>query len=196
MKRFQEFWNVYSRQIIRFFTNQLVMSILGISVGLSTIALGNKVISAIGCVLTIGLLCFLQYDGLFQLGEKHHYRPADAERPAKTLGLKITLLGSAPLFLIILIGLLLSFFKSDSAQVVCMLIYYALHGSYLQLQTYFVLEGSIGWLGGSAGWLLCLLLTAPAILSGAIGYLLGAIDRPLRTFFGLRYTGDGGKKGK
>lgn len=193
MKRLQEFWSVYSKQIVRFWTNQLVMSFLGISVGLATIAFGNFAISALGCVFTIGFLCFLQYDNLFQLGEKDHYRPADVPRPAKTLGWKVTLLGSCPLFLVILVGLLLSLLSSDDAQVICMLVYYALHGSYLQLQTYFVIEETIGWLGGPAGWLLCLLFTVPAILSGALGYFLGAIDRPLRTFIGLRYTGDGKK---
>ena len=183
MKRFREFWAANSRQVVRFWTNQIVMSILGISVGLATIGLGIPAVSIVGCVFTIGLLCFLQYDGLFQLGVKHHYRAADAARPAKTLGLKVTLLGSCPLFLIILIGLLLSLFASDSANVICMLIYYALHGSYLQLQTYFVVDGTIGWLGGPYGWLVCLLLTLPAILSGTLGYLLGALDRPIHMIF-------------
>lgn len=179
MKRFREFWTVYSRQIIRFWTNQIVMSILGISIGLATIALKIEAVSIIGCVFSIGLLCFLQYDNLFQLGEKHHYRPVDAARPAKTLGLKITLLGSCPLILYILIGMLVTLFVSDDAEVICKLIYYALHGSYLQLHTYFPKVHI-------EGWLVCLLFTLPAILSGALGYLLGSIDRPIHMLFSRR----------
>lgn len=182
MKRLGTFWSTYSRQIVRFWTNQLVMSFLGISVGLATIALGNDVLSVIGCIFSVSFYCILQYDSLFQLGEKHHYRPADADRPSKTLGLKISLFGSCPLILLILIGLLLSILSLDDSAVVCKLIYYALHGSYLQLHTYFATRG-VGV------WLVCLLFTLPAILSAALGYLLGAIDRPLRTFFGIRYTG-------
>lgn len=182
MKRLREFWNTYSRQIIRFWTNQIVMSILGISVGLATIALGIPAVSIIGCVFTVGLLCFLQYDNLFQLGEKHHFRPADAARPAKTLGLKITLLGSCPLLLLILIGAMMTLLISDSAEVICKLIYYALHGSYLQLHTYFPNKHIMSWL-------VCFLFTLPAILSGTLGYLMGALDRPLHMIFS-------GKRGK
>lgn len=172
----KQFWNTYSRQIIRFWTNQIVMSILGISIGLATIGLGIDVVSIIGCVFSVGLLCFLQYDNLFQLGEKDHYRPADAARPAKTLGLKITLLGSCPLILLILIGILVTLFLSDDAEVICKLIYYALHGSYLQLHTYLPNTHVMGWL-------VCLLFTLPAIFSGTLGYLLGALDRPMLMIF-------------
>ena len=179
MRGFREFWNAYSRQTIRFWTNQIVMSILGISIGLATIALGIPAVSIIGCVFSIGLLCFLQYDNLFQLGEKHHYRAADAARPGKALGLKIALLGSCPLILFILIGMLVTLFLSDEAEVVCKLIYYALHGSYLQLHTYFPKTNLMGWL-------VCLLFTLPALLSGTLGYLLGALDRPLHMMFSTK----------
>ena len=182
MKRLHEFWNAYSRQIVRFWTNQIVMSVLGISIGLATIALKIPAVSIIGCVFSIGLLCFLQYDNLFQLGEKHHYRPADAARPAKTLGLKVTLLGSCPLILFILFGMLVTLILSDEAEVICKLIYYALHGSYLQLHTYFPKNHLMGWL-------VCLLFTLPAIFSGTLGYLLGSLDRPIHMIFS-------GKKGK
>lgn len=172
----KQFWTDYSRQIIRFWTNQIVMSILGISIGLATIALKIPAVSIIGCVFSVGLLCFLQYDNLFQLGEKHHYRPVDAERPGKSLGLKIALLGACPLIFYILFGMLVTLFLSDDAEVICKLIYYALHGSYLQLHTYFP-KAHI------AGWLVCLLFTLPAILSGTLGYLFGSLDRPIHMIF-------------
>ena len=179
MERLREFWAAYSRQIIRFWTNQIVRSILGISIGLATIALKIEAVSIIGCAFSVGLLCFLQYDNLFQLGEKHHYRPINEARPAKTLGLKVTLLGSCPLILLILIGMLMTLFLSDNAEVICKLIYYALHGSYLQLHTYFPKTHLMGWL-------VCLLFTLPAILSGTLGYLLGSLDRPIHMIFSRR----------
>lgn len=179
MNRLREFWTTYSRQIIRFWTNQIVMSILGISVGLATIKLSVPAIAIVGCAFTVGLLCFLQYDNLFQLGEKHHYRPADVARPAKTLGLKVTLIGSCPLLLLILIGMLATCFLSDEAEVTCKLIYYALHGSYIQLHTYLPNTHMMGWL-------VCLLFTLPAILSGTLGYLLGALDRPIHMLFSAK----------
>ena len=192
MNRLREFWSAYSRNIIRFWTNQLVMSFLGISVGLATIALKNEAVSALGSGLCIGILCFMQYDNLFQLGEKHHFRPADANRPAKSLGLKIALLGSCPLLLVILLGLLVSVVASDDVHVIFMLIHIALHGSYLYPLTFLSVEGTIGWLGGPLGWLVCLLFLLPEVLFAGLGYLLGSKDRPLRTFFGIRY----GKKGE
>lgn len=192
MNRLREFWSTYSRNVIRFWTNQLVMSFLGISVGLATIALKSEAVSALGSALCIGLLCFMQYDNLFQLGEKHHFRPADASRPAKSLGLKVALLGSCPLLLVILLGLLVSVFASDNVQVIFMLIHIALHGSYLYPLTFLSVEGTIGWLGGPLGWLVCLLFLLPEVLLAGLGYLLGSKDRPLRTFFGIRY----GKKGE
>ena len=192
MNRLREFWSAYSRNIIRFWTNQLVMSFLGISVGLATIALKNEAVSALGSALCIGILCFMQYDNLFQLGEKHHFRPADANRPAKSLGLKIAVLGSCPRLLVILLGLLVSVVASDDVHVIFMLIHIALHGSYLYPLTFLSVEGTIGWLGGPLGWLVCLLFLLPEVLFAGLGYLLGSKDRPLRTFFGIRY----GKKEK
>lgn len=189
MTRLKEFWSAYSRQVVRFFTNQLVMAFLGICVGLATIAFGNTVLAVIGCVFSVGFMCILQYDSMLQLGEKDHYRPADATRPAKTLGLKISLLGSCPLFLVILTGMLLCVFASDETEAICKLIYYALNGSYLQLHSFLPNRDLIGWS-------VFLLATLPAIFSASLGYFLGAIDRPLRTFFGIRYTGDGKKAGK
>ncbi len=200
MKQLKQFWSVYSRQIIRFWTNQLVMSFLGISIGLATIALDNLAMSIIGSVFSICFLCFLQYDNLFQLGLKVHYRSMDIAQPKRNLGLKISVLASLPLFILILLGVILQITQLESASMVFKFIYYALHGSYMQLHAFFTVQ--VGILSSSSifmqcvGWLFYLLYTFPAIICSALGYVLGSKDRPLRTFFGIKVTGDGRKAGK
>lgn len=190
MKRFKQFWSSYSRLIVRFWTYQLPMSFLGLSVGLATIALDHPVISWVGSLFCIAMLCFLQYDNLFQVGEKDHYRPADITRPKKTLGLKVSLLASVPLFLLILTGMLVQYaLKSDSAAVF-KLIYHALNGSYVQLHAFAMECSRIAKLD----WILFLLYTVPSILFASLGYVLGASDKPLRTFFGIRVSGTKNQK--
>lgn len=196
MKSLKNFFGLYSVNIIRFFTNQIVMSILGLSVGLATIYLDNLAVGIIGCVFSIGFLCFLQYDNTFQIGEKHHFRPMDANRPKKTLGFKIAALASVPLFLLILIGIFFEFIlQNDDASAICKFIYYCLHGSYTQLHVYLTAWISASALSAVLWWGLSLLYMLPAIFSSALGYLLGSLDRPLRTFFGFKH-GNAKKKEK
>lgn len=191
MKQLKMFWSRYSANIVRFWTNQLVMSILGISISLATIALDNFIVSVIGCVFSIGFLCFLQYDNTFQLGEKDHFRPADIERPKRTLGFKISLFASVPMFFLILIGIILQIsLQDETATTVCKFIYYALHGSYIQLHVFltsFEILTADSLAMQCVGWGFYLLYTVPAIFFSALGYFLGAIDRPLQTFIGLKH---------
>lgn len=191
MKSLKAFWSSYSPNVVKFWTNQVVMSILGISVGLATIALDNLVFAVIGSVFTVGILCYLQYDNAFQLGLKDHYRPVDVKRPKRSLGLKIAFLGSLPLFLLTVLGLIFRLLSLESPSVVTQLIYYAIHGSYIQ--THAIVMGAFQAatvLNGVLNWLFCLAYTLPVILFSSIGYLLGAADKPLRTFFGMKYVPD------
>ena len=168
-----------------------MMSILGISVGLATIALKNNAVAIIGCVFSIGLLCYLQYDNAFQLGLKDRYRPIDVKRPKRSLGLKLALLGSAPIFLICVLGMIFQIISLESPVVGIQLVYYAFHGSYIQ--THALIKSAdlfqdASLLNGVLNWVLCLAYTIPVIVSMALGYFLGACDKPLRTLFGMKYT--------
>lgn len=197
MKKLKAFWSLYSGNLVKFWTNQIVMSILGISVGLATIALNSPAVAWIGCVFTIGLLCYLQYDNAFQLGLKDHYRPIDVQRPKRTLGWKIAFLGTVPLFLLSLFGLLFQVFALDSAAVITQLVYYAIHGSYVQTHALIKsaeLFQTASLLNGVLNWALCIAYTVPAIVCSGLGYLLGSKDKPLRTFFGIKYIPDGAKE--
>ncbi len=191
MKSLKAFWSTYSPNVVKFWTNQAVMSILGISVGLATIALDNLVFAIIGSVFTVGILCYLQYDNAFQLGLKDHYRPIDVKRPKRALGFKIALLGSSPLFLLVVLGLIFRLLSLESPSVVTQLIYYAIHGSYIQVHA-LIMESfqTTTVLNGVLNWTFCLAYTLPVILVSSIGYLLGAADKPLRTLFGMKYIPD------
>lgn len=189
MKRLKEFWKTYAREIVRFWTNQIVLSVLGLSVGLATIALDQIVISVIGCIFTISFLCILHYDSLFQLGNKHCYRSQSVEHPAKTLGWKISLLASVPLFLLVLIGFLFQLGSVSSAAVVCRLLFCGLEGNYIHFHTFFTFLQTDALSMQCLSWGFFLLYTFPAVFASALGYYLGAIDRPLRTFFGIRPSG-------
>lgn len=190
MTAFKSFWNNYSSNIVKFWTNQIVMSLLGISVGLATIALDNFVIAFIGCVFTIGLLCFLQYDNLFQLGEKHHFMHADTVRPSKCLGFKIALLGSVPLFLLVLLGFLMEVvFRFANGSTVCNFIYYGIHGTYIQTHAFISslpLFDDSALVEGLLRWSFCAIYILPAILLSGLGYYLGSKDVTLRSVFGIK----------
>lgn len=190
MTAFKSFWNNYSSNIVKFWTNQIVMSLLGISVGLATIALDNFVIAFIGCVFTIGLLCFLQYDNLFQLGEKHHFMHADTVRPSKSLGFKIALLGSVPLFLLVLLGFLMEVvFRFANGSTVCNFIYYGIHGTYIQTHAFIsslpIFDDS-ALVEGLLRWSFCAIYILPVILLSGLGYYLGSKDVTLRSVFGIK----------
>ena len=190
MKNLRNFWSLHSYHLVSFWRNQIVMSILGISVGLATIALKNDVIAIFGCVFSIGLLCYLQYDNSFQLGLKDRYRPIDVKRPKRSLGLKLSLLGSAPLFLVCVLGLIFQIASLESPAVGTQLVYYAIHGSYIQTHALIKsaeLFQTASLLSDVVNWILCLAYTIPVIVSMTLGYYLGACDKPLRTFFGIKY---------
>ncbi len=192
MTRIRDFLRPYLSNLVRFWTNQIVCSITGISVGLATIALNNVFVAIVGCVFSVGFLCFLQYDNMFQLGEKHHYKHVELSRPQKSLGLNLALFASIPMFVLIAIGLVFQIATLESAAAVCKLIYYALHGPYIQLHAFLTSTGVLtaDSLGSQClGWLFYLLYTVPAVLFSAVGYLLGSQDRPMRTFFGIKNQG-------
>lgn len=186
----RQFFKENGRYVGKFLINQIIMSFLGLCVGLPTIVLNVVPVSIIGCVFTVAMLCFLQYDFAFHLGEKHCYLPVDQVKPKSSLGLKIALAGSVPTFVIILVGL--SFrLLFESATVVPLLVYYGLNGTYVQL--YALINAGISQmdnalLSGCIMWLFCLLFTAPGIISTSLGYYLGSKDKPLRTLFGIKVT--------
>ena len=184
----KKFFSENSRYILKFLINQIVMSFLGLCIGLPTILLNVLPVSIIGCVFSVAMLCFLQYDFLFHLGEKHCYLPDDQEKPKNNLGLKIALWGSLPTFVVIAVGLAFRLLI-EKITVVPLFIYYGLNGTYVQL--YALINSGVSQipdpvLSGCIMWGFCLLFTVPAIVSSWLGYYLGSKDKPLRTVFGIK----------
>lgn len=188
MNKLKQFWENYASLVIRFWTNQIVMSVLGISVGLALIALDILPVTIIGAVFCIGILCFLQYDMLFMFGENIFCKPKDAVRPSVWTGLKIALFGYLPTILLSLIGLVLQLCHADDGSTVVKLIYYAIHGSYMLLHsllTQTVLNAS-SLFSQCMGWVCCLFYMIPVLVFSTLGYRLGSVDKPLRSFFGIK----------
>ena len=194
MRALKSFWSNYSANIVRFWTNQIVMSIVGVSVGLATIAFDNFTLSLIGCFFTIGLLCFLQYDNMCQLGEKHHFMHRDMPRPGKGLGFKIALFGYAPLLILIILGAVMEVaFQYTDGSTVCNLIYYGIHGTYIQTHAFvssLPLFDTSDFMVGILRWSACAMYILPVVICSGIGYFLGAKDIPLRSLFGVKVSSE------
>ena len=187
MEKIKSFWEEHSSRIIRFWTNQIVMSVLGISVGLALIALDILPVTIIGAIFCIGILCFLQYDMFFMYGEAWFCKPTDVVRPPKSTGLLIALVGYLPTILLCVLGFVLQICGANDPSAICKLIYYAIHGSYMTLHsilTTTVLDTSFAM--QCVGWVCCLLYTLPVIIFSALGFVLGMKDKPLRSFFGIK----------
>lgn len=182
------FFQENSRYIAKYFINQIVMSFLGLCIGLPTMVLDILPISIIGCFFSVAMLCFLQYDFTFHLGEKHCYLPNDQVKPKKSLGLKIAIIGSIPTVIVIIIGIIFRL-TIEKYATIPMLIYDGLNGTYVQL--YAIVNAGVNKipnlvLSGVIMWIVCLLFTLPGIISASLGYYLGSKDKPLRTVFGIK----------
>jgi hypothetical protein len=71
------------------------------------------------------------------------------------------------------------------------LIYYVIHGSYIQTHALIKsaeLFQTASLLSDVLNWALCWAYTIPVIVSMTLGYYLGACDKPLRTFLGIKYV--------
>ncbi len=170
--------------IIKFMLTHVVMSILGIMVGLSVMSIEGETesmsaIAIIGSVFTIGFMCFMHYDDMFFFAAKEGIRLRnDNERPDMLRGLKITLVAYAPVLVVGLAWVIIDLFASDVENLsgITMLVYYFMQGSFLAL--YKVRE-----LLGATAYVIITLL--PAIIASALGYIVGVKDKSLRGMMGF-----------
>lgn len=180
----RRFINENSAAIVKFVTTHIVMSLLGIMVGLAILAIegeseGMSIIAVVGSVFTIGFMCFLHYDDMFFIAEKEGIRlRAEGEPINYWKGLLIALIAYAPTLIAGLVVIGFDIFAGDveNVRAIPMLIYYAFQGSFLGL--YKIRES----LGLSVYVILTLL---PALVSATLGYALGLKDKTLRQLFGI-----------
>jgi len=160
----------------------IVMSILGIMVGLAVLSIEGEAdsisaIAIIGSVFTIGFMCFMHYDDMYFVGVKEGIRIRSEGGNIDPLkGLKITLLAYSPVMLAGLIAIIMSLVGSDDASGISLLIYYAFQGSFLGLYKIRVYLGVIGYV---------IITLLPAILVSSLGYYMGLKDKTLRGMMGM-----------
>lgn len=173
-----------SEIIVKFILTHIVMSFLGIMVGLSILAFegeseGMSMIAIIGSIFTIGFMCFMHYDDMYfsaaKDGIKHR---AEGTAPDRFKGIKIILIAYLPVLISALVAIACDIFASNVENVssVALFIYYALQGSFLAL---YKLREAIG----VTGYVIITLI--PAVLSAWLGYYLGSKDITLRSLFGI-----------
>ncbi len=167
--------------IVKFIMTHIVMSILGIMVGLAVLSIEGEAdsisaIAIIGSVFTIGFMCFMHYDDMYFVGVKEGIRiRSEGGKIEPSKGLKITLLAYSPVILSGLIAIIMSFVGTDAAPI-SLLIYYAFQGSFLGLYKIRVYLGVIGYV---------LVTLLPAIIVSSLGYYMGLKDKTLRGMMGM-----------
>ena len=180
----KKFFSENSKVITKFIGNQVVMSLLGIMVGLAILAGEGdtkgkmSVLALVGGLFCVFFLCFLHYDNMFFAGEKDGIRARSVgKKPNVFKGLLITLVSYSPTILCAIITIILDLCASDDATGISLFCFYALQGSYL---SFYSIINSIGRIG----YVLVTLL--PTIVFCTLGYALGAIDKPIRQLLGFK----------
>lgn len=168
--------------IVKFILTHVVMSLLGIMVGLAVIVIGGatSTITIISSAFTIGFMCFMHYDDMYFFAVKEGIRlRADGEKIDVFKGLKITLIAYSPVLLVGIVTIIIDLVAGgvENASPIALLVYYIMQGSYLTL--YGVREAI-----GVTGYVIVTLL--PAIIVSSLGYALGVKDKTLRGIFGMQ----------
>ncbi len=175
MKRF---FNENFDCIFKFVMTHIVMSVMGIMVGLAVLSIDNDAIAIIGSVVTIGFMCFMHYDDMYFVGVKEGIRiRSEGGVIDSWKGLKITLLAYSPVLLVGLAAIILDLVASDNVSGIALLIYYAVQGSFLGLYKIRVYLGVIGYV---------VITLIPAIFVSSLGYYMGLKDKTLRGMMGMK----------
>ncbi len=170
--------------IFKFMVTHLVMSVLGLMVGLAILTLedgsnGISSIAFIASVFTIGLMCFMHYDDSFFFAVKEGIKMrGEGGKPDVLKGLKIALIGYAPTILIGLAAIAVVLFTPEGkdATPIPLLLFYFCQGSFLCLYKLIDYIGIIGYI---------LVTLVPAIVASTLGYAIGSKDKTLRGMFGM-----------
>lgn len=170
--------------IVKFMLTHLVMSLLGLMVGLAVLTLesetvGISSIALIASAFTIGLMCFMHYDDSFFCAVKEGIQlRGEGKRPDTFKGLKIALIGYSPVILIGLVAVCVVIFTPEGhdATPIPLLLFYFCQGSFLCLYKLIDYIGIIGYI---------LVTLLPAIISSTLGYAIGSKDKTLRGMLGM-----------
>lgn len=168
-----------SKPIFKFFMTHLVMSVLGLMVGLAIITFEGKstelsAIAVIGGLFTVGFMCFMHYDDMYFAGVKEGIRlRAEGQKIDILKGLWISVAGYFPFLLVGIVAVILSLFGND----LFVVIYNFLQGSFLPWYKIRLTFGDIIYV---------LITLLPALIAGTLGYALGLKDKTLRGLMGMK----------
>ncbi len=171
-----------SSAIAKFIITHIVMSVLGIMLGLAILTLENDTagispIALIGSIFTIGFMCFMHYDDMFFIAVKEGIRlRTEGGKVDIFKGFKITLIAYSPVILIGIIAILANIFGSEDSSAITLLLYYAFQGSFISLYKILEYLGVVGYV---------LITLVPAIVASSLGYAIGAKDKTLRGLMGM-----------
>lgn len=173
-----------SNLIVKFMMTHLVMSILGLMVGLAILTLeegsgGFSVIAIVASLFTVGFLCFMHYDDSFFAGVKEGIKHrAEGTKPDVLKGLKIALIGYSPVILIgiAVIIVMLATPAGEDHTPIPLLLFYACQGSFLCLYKLLDYIGIIGYV---------IVTLLPSIIASFLGYAIGCKDKTIRGIFGM-----------
>ncbi len=178
----KKFFNENSDAIVKFIMTHIVMSILGIMVGLAVLSIEGEadsisVIAIVGSAFTIGFMCFMHYDDMYFIGVKEGIRLRSDNSPIDyTKGIKVSLFAYSPVLLAGLIAVIMDLFGSGDSSAISLLIYYAFQGSFLGLYKIREALGVIGYV---------IITLIPAIAVSSLGYYMGLKDKTLRGVMGM-----------
>lgn len=171
-----------SNAIVKFILTHIVMSVLGIMVGLAVLSIEGdasdfSVIAIVASVFTVGFMCFMHYDDMYFIAEKEGIRiRAEGGKIDLLKGLKISLVAYSPVLIIAVVAICVDIFASDDASAITLLLYYAVQGSYIALWKLLDYVGVVGYI---------LITLIPALVSSSLGYTLGLKDKTLRGMMGM-----------
>ncbi len=171
-----------SSAIWKFVVTHVVMSVLGIMLGLAILTLesdtaGFSPIAIIGSIFTIGFMCFMHYDDMFFIAVKEGIRlRSEGGKVDVFKGLKISLIAYAPVILIGLVAIFTNVFCEEEVSSITLLLYYAFQGSFISLYKILDYCGVVGYV---------IITLFPAVIAGSLGYAIGVKDKTLRGIMGM-----------
>ncbi len=171
-----------SAAIVKFILTHVVMSVLGIMVGLAVLSIegdadGFSVIAIVASAFTIGFMCFMHYDDMYFIAEKDGIRTrAEGGKLDVTKGIKISLVAYAPVLIIAIVAICVDIFASDDASAITRILYYAVQGSFIALYKLMDYVGYVGFV---------LITLIPALVASSLGYAMGLKDKTIRGAMGM-----------
>ncbi len=186
------FFKEHSYSMVKLFLNQIVMSVFGTILCISTSS--NTPLLVASGILSICMLLFIDYTFIWEIGAKDKIRiDGNRLKPMPTKGLFIGICGNIPniiLTLLIGIGAILNSAAGQSIAVVCDPIMRLINGMYLGI---FVTVYNKIYPAGTElinYWWWYFIIMLPVILTCFLAYYLGSKGIRISALLGLKKPAD------